>query len=106
MPRILATWTRKGIKVKQHLSSPRKGAVGLMELRAHSDRCQTLPDELPDDMDLMIEAKDKEQAVLVLFFQERFETFRYVLLILSAPLIFLDFTFTESTTFILLFMMI
>ena len=56
-----------------------------MEKRAHADRCHELPQELPDDMDLMIEvgrntrlvrgpqstdniqAKDKEQAVLHLY---------------------------------------
>lgn len=38
-----------------------------MERRAHADRCQSLPEELPDDMDLMIEANDKEQAVLHLY---------------------------------------
>ena len=26
-----------------------------MERRAHADRCQTLPPDVPDDMDLMIE---------------------------------------------------
>ncbi|GAA5992094.1 hypothetical protein JCM5350_006344 [Sporobolomyces pararoseus] len=67
MPRILATWTRKGIKPKFHLSEPRRGAVTLMERRAHADRCQNLPSPLPDDIDLMIEAKDKEQAVFHLF---------------------------------------
>lgn len=30
MPRILATWSRKGIKPKQHLSEARRGAVTLM----------------------------------------------------------------------------
>ncbi|GAA5948697.1 hypothetical protein JCM21900_005264 [Sporobolomyces salmonicolor] len=63
MPRILATWHRKGIKPKFHLSEPRRGAETLMEKRAHADRCQRLPDPLPEDIDLMIEAKDKEQAV-------------------------------------------
>ncbi|KAF8557640.1 UV-endonuclease UvdE [Imleria badia] len=58
---------RRGIRPKQHYSEPRTGAVGIMELRAHSDRCQRLPEGLPDDMDLMIEAKDKEQAVLHLY---------------------------------------
>ncbi|KIK92663.1 hypothetical protein PAXRUDRAFT_829736 [Paxillus rubicundulus Ve08.2h10] len=58
---------RRGIKPKQHYSEPRDGAVGVMELRAHSNRCQSLPKGLPDDMDLMIEAKDKEQAVLHLY---------------------------------------
>jgi len=57
------TWERKGIRVKQHLSEPRPGAVTTMEKRAHADRCQSLPEGLPDNVDLMIEAKDKEQAV-------------------------------------------
>ncbi|KAG2342802.1 UV-endonuclease UvdE [Suillus weaverae] len=60
-------FARRGIKPKQHLSEPRKGAVTVMERRAHADRCQSLPEALPDDMDLMIEAKDKEQAVLHLY---------------------------------------
>lgn len=30
MPRILATWERKGIRCKQHLSEPRRGAVTIM----------------------------------------------------------------------------
>ncbi|KAI6166086.1 UV-endonuclease UvdE-domain-containing protein [Pisolithus thermaeus] len=58
---------RRGIKPKQHYSEPREGAVGIMERRAHSDRCQILPQGVPEDMDLMIEAKDKEQAVLQLY---------------------------------------
>ncbi|KAF9478794.1 UV-endonuclease UvdE [Pholiota conissans] len=61
--RVRAIWLRRGIRPKQHLSEPRPGAVTLMERRAHSDRCEKLPADLPDDMDLMIEAKDKEQAV-------------------------------------------
>ncbi|OBZ76444.1 UV-damage endonuclease [Grifola frondosa] len=65
--RINKIWHRKGIKPKQHLSSPRPGAESIMEKRAHADRCYTLPPELPDDMDLMIEAKDKEQAVFHLY---------------------------------------
>ncbi|KAG1752826.1 UV-endonuclease UvdE-domain-containing protein [Suillus lakei] len=60
-------FARRGIKPKQHLSEPREGAVTVMERRAHADRCQRLPEALPDDMDLMIEAKDKEQAVLHLY---------------------------------------
>ncbi|KAJ7680796.1 UV-endonuclease UvdE-domain-containing protein [Mycena polygramma] len=60
-------WARRGIKPKQHLSEARPGAITLMERRAHSDRCESLPIDLPDDMDLMIEAKDKEQAVLHLY---------------------------------------
>lgn len=58
---------KRGIKPKQHYSEPRDGAVGIMEQRAHSDRCYSLPEGLPEDMDLMIEAKDKEQAVLQLY---------------------------------------
>lgn len=65
--RANAIWVRRGIRPKQHLSEPRPGAVTLMERRAHADRCETLPAHLPDDMDLMIEAKDKEQAVLQLY---------------------------------------
>ncbi|KAI0329824.1 UV-endonuclease UvdE [Cubamyces sp. BRFM 1775] len=65
--RINAIWHRKGIKPKQHLSSPCPGAETVMEKRKHADRCYELPPELPDDMDLMIEAKDKEQAVFHLY---------------------------------------
>jgi len=70
--RANAIFLRRGIKPKQHLSDPRPGAVTLMERRAHADRCERLPDELEledvaIDVDLMIEAKDKEQAVLQLY---------------------------------------
>ncbi|KAF7315872.1 hypothetical protein MIND_00103700 [Mycena indigotica] len=65
--RINALFVRRGIKPKQHLSEPRPGAVTIQERRAHSDRCETLPVDLPEDMDLMIEAKDKEQAVFHLY---------------------------------------
>lgn len=67
IPKIAEVWNKKGIKMKQHLSEPRPGAESIMERRAHADRCQTLPAELPDDVDLMIEAKDKEQAVFELY---------------------------------------
>ncbi|OSX56809.1 hypothetical protein POSPLADRAFT_1050471 [Postia placenta MAD-698-R-SB12] len=68
LPRIAATWTRKGIRQKQHLSEPRPGAESIMEKRAHADRCQELPEVLVGgDVDLMIEAKDKEQAVFHLY---------------------------------------
>ncbi|KAH0589097.1 hypothetical protein H2248_004868 [Termitomyces sp. 'cryptogamus'] len=65
--RANAVFARRGIRPKQHLSEPRPGAETLMEKRAHADRCQSFPADLPDDMDLMIEAKDKEQAVLHLY---------------------------------------
>jgi len=67
MPRIVATWEKKGIKPKFHLSEERPGAVTVMERRAHSDRCKRLPEPLPAGIDLMIEAKDKEQAVFHLY---------------------------------------
>ena len=43
-----------------------------MDRRAHADRCYELPEEMgmegvSRDVDLMIEAKDKEQAVLMLY---------------------------------------
>ncbi|KAJ3036468.1 hypothetical protein HDV00_002710 [Rhizophlyctis rosea] len=66
VPLIDAIWKERGIKPKQHYSESRPGAVTPMERRAHSDRVVNLPPCL-DDMDLMIEAKDKEQAVLELF---------------------------------------
>lgn len=48
--RANAIFSRRGIKPKQHLSEPRPGAISLMERRAHSDRCENLPAELPDGM--------------------------------------------------------
>nr|GAT58052.1 predicted protein [Mycena chlorophos] len=65
--RVDAIFKRRGIKPKQHLSEPRPGAVTIQERRAHADRCESLPLDLPEDMDLMIEAKDKEQAVFHLY---------------------------------------
>ncbi|KAK8849695.1 UV damage endonuclease UvdE [Kwoniella newhampshirensis] len=67
IPKIAEIWKRRGIPMKQHLSEPRPGAESVMERRAHADRCKTLPPDLPDDVDLMIEAKDKEQAVFELY---------------------------------------
>ncbi|KAF8327179.1 UV-endonuclease UvdE-domain-containing protein [Cantharellus anzutake] len=67
IPIVNQIWQRKGIKVKQHHSEPRPGAESVMEKRAHADRCKSLPEGLPDDVDLMIEAKDKEQAVFELY---------------------------------------
>lgn len=55
------------MRPKQRFSQPRPGAVTAVELRAPADRCTSLPAGLPDDVDLMIEAKDKEQAVLELY---------------------------------------
>ncbi|KAK3650947.1 UV-damage endonuclease [Elasticomyces elasticus] len=64
-PRIAATWARKGIKQKMHYSEPTPPAVTPSQRRKHNPRVMTLPPCAPD-MDLMIEAKDKEQAVFEL----------------------------------------
>lgn len=64
-PRIKATWTRKGITQKMHYSEPCPEAITGRQRRKHNPRPATLP-PCPDDMDLMIEAKDKEQAVFEL----------------------------------------
>lgn len=62
---IRETWTRKGITQKMHYSEPEPRAVTARQRRKHSPRVATLPPCAPD-MDLMIEAKDKEQAVFEL----------------------------------------
>jgi len=61
-PRIKATWDKKGITQKMHYSEPCPGAITARQRRKHSPRVYTLP-PCAQDMDLMIEAKDKEQAV-------------------------------------------
>ncbi|KFY26818.1 hypothetical protein V493_03870 [Pseudogymnoascus sp. VKM F-4281 (FW-2241)] len=61
-PRIKATWDRKQIRQKMHYSEPRPEAVTARQRRQHNPRPSGLP-PCPDNMDLMIEAKDKEQAV-------------------------------------------
>ena len=64
-PRILATWRRKNITPKMHYSEPTPSAITGRQRRKHNPRVATLP-PCPPDMDLMIEAKDKEQAVFEL----------------------------------------
>ena len=64
-PRILATWKRKNITPKMHYSEPTPSAITARQRRKHNPRVATLP-PCPPDMDLMIEAKDKEQAVFEL----------------------------------------
>ncbi|KAK7544591.1 UV damage endonuclease uvsE [Phyllosticta citribraziliensis] len=64
-PAIRETWTRKGITQKMHYSEPTPAAVTPMQRRKHNPRPATLP-PCANDMDLMIEAKDKEQAVFEL----------------------------------------
>lgn len=63
--RIRATWSRKNITQKMHYSEPTAPAVTPRDRRKHSPRVKTLP-PCARDMDLMIEAKDKEQAVFEL----------------------------------------
>lgn len=64
-PRIIATWKRKNITPKMHYSEQTAPAITPRQRRKHSARVMTLP-PCPPDMDLMIEAKDKEQAVFEL----------------------------------------
>lgn len=64
-PPIKATWDKKGIRQKIHYSEPCSDAITGRQRRKHSPRPSILP-PCPDDMDLMIEAKDKEQAVFEL----------------------------------------
>ncbi|KXG52846.1 UV-endonuclease UvdE [Penicillium griseofulvum] len=63
--RISATWSRKNITQKMHYSEQTASAITPRQRRKHSDRVTTLP-PCPPTMDLMIEAKDKEQAVFEL----------------------------------------
>jgi UV DNA damage endonuclease len=63
--RIAKTWARKNIKQKMHYSEPTAEAITPRDRRKHSARVKTLP-PCATDMDLMIEAKDKEQAVFEL----------------------------------------
>ncbi|KGO39377.1 Major facilitator superfamily domain, general substrate transporter [Penicillium expansum] len=63
--RISATWSRKNITQKMHYSEQTSPAITPRQRRKHSARVTTLP-PCPPTMDLMIEAKDKEQAVFEL----------------------------------------
>ncbi|POS88088.1 UV-endonuclease UvdE [Erysiphe pulchra] len=64
-PRIKATWTQKSIRQKMHYSEPCTDAITARQRRKHNARPNSLP-PCPNDMDLMIEAKDKEQAIFEL----------------------------------------
>ncbi|KAF1836895.1 UV-endonuclease UvdE [Decorospora gaudefroyi] len=80
-PRILETWNKKRITPKMHYSEPTPAAITRTTRRKHSPRVMTLP-PCPDTMDLMIEAKDKEQAVFELmrtFKLPGFDTFNDIL---------------------------
>ncbi|CCX35426.1 UV-damage endonuclease [Taphrina deformans PYCC 5710] len=66
LPAIAETWSKKGIKQKMHISEARLPNHPLpSKRRSHSARVYHLP-PCADDMDIMIEAKDKEQAVFEL----------------------------------------
>ena len=66
---ILDTWKRRNIKPKFHVSEQGSGRIG-----HHSDFVETIPDyllEIPkkykQHIDIMIEAKKKEQAIIKLY---------------------------------------
>ena len=69
IPQILDSWKRRGIKPKFHVSEQGSGRVG-----HHSDYIEVIPDylrEIPEkygiEIDIMIEAKAKEQAIFKLY---------------------------------------
>ena len=74
---ILETWKRKKITPKMHYSEQTSKAITSQQRRKHSPRVSTLP-PCPDDMDLMIEAKDKEQAVFELMKNFRLSGFEKI----------------------------
>ena len=66
---ILDTWQRRGVKPKFHVSEQGSGRCG-----HHSDYIEKIPSyllEIPDkygvEIDIMIEAKKKEQAIFKLY---------------------------------------
>ena len=66
---ILETWKRRGIKPKFHISEQGAGRCG-----HHSDYIQEIPQHVIDipkkmgiSIDLMVEAKAKEQAIFGLY---------------------------------------
>ena len=66
---VVDTWRRRNIKPKFHISEQGAGRVG-----HHSDYIEVIPDYLlaipkkyDCDIDIMIEAKMKEQAILKLY---------------------------------------
>ncbi|KAF1808746.1 UV-endonuclease UvdE, partial [Eremomyces bilateralis CBS 781.70] len=77
LPRIAETWRRKGITQKMHYSEPCPDAITGRQRRKHSPRVSTLP-PCGNDMDLMIEAKDKEQAVFELMLNFKLPGFEKV----------------------------
>ena len=69
LERIQNTWTSKGIRQKMHYSESRTGILAtdsVSKRRAHSDFVKRIP-MCGAEVDLMIEAKMKEQAVLEVY---------------------------------------
>jgi UV DNA damage endonuclease len=69
IPEILETWRRRGIKPKFHVSEQGNGRCG-----HHSDYIERIPEyllEIPEkygvEIDIMIEAKMKEKAIMKLY---------------------------------------
>jgi len=80
-PAIKALWDAKQITQKMHYSEPTPKAITGSQRRKHNPRVWSLPPCAPD-MDLMIEAKDKEQAVFELmrtFKLPGFDTFNDII---------------------------
>jgi UV DNA damage endonuclease len=70
MERIVETWKRRGMTPLFHISEQREGA----RIGAHSDFIETIPEYIltvPDrygvDVDIEVEAKMKEEAILHLY---------------------------------------
>lgn len=63
--RVAATWLAKGIDQIMAYGESRPGDVDVQDRRSRSARVKTLP-PCPNDMDLLIEAEDREQAVFEL----------------------------------------
>ena len=71
---ILNTWSKRGIKPKFHISEQGSGKIG-----HHSDYIENIPEYMIDikekygvDIDIMIEAKQKERAIFKLY--EKYNT--------------------------------
>ena len=69
IPKILETWKNRNIKPKFHVSEQGEGKIG-----HHSDYIEVIPEyllEIPEkyfiEIDIMIEAKMKEQAIFKLY---------------------------------------
>lgn len=81
MEQILHTWARRGMKPKFHVSEQGEGKIG-----HHSDYVMQLPTfllETPVDIDVMIEAKAKEQAIFHLY--KRYRDELHIPVTLSLP---------------------